>query len=85
LGDWEEVVLTNNNAGTTTLRSITIKIGDARYGGGGLYVQNSNVVLILVAFSLTMLLPAGEGQFLFTVAAAQLFWVARYLGIHACS
>jgi len=37
-----------NNDGTTTLRSITIKDGAGQ--NGGLIVQNSNVVLILVAF-----------------------------------
>jgi len=43
------VVYILNNGGTSTLSSIQIKDGDGSYGGG-LYVQNSNVVLVLIAF-----------------------------------
>jgi len=40
-----------NNGGTVTLTSITIKDGDYGGGaGGGLYVDNSDVVLIIIAF-----------------------------------
>ena len=46
----KRVVDIYNNGGTTTLGSITIKEGDAAGDGGGLYVLNSIVDLILVAF-----------------------------------
>jgi len=45
------VVYIKNNGGTSTLSQIVVKDGDAPSGnGGGLYLLNSNVVLILVAF-----------------------------------
>jgi len=43
------VVMIDTNGGTTTLRSITIKDGDAS-SGGGLFVWSSNVDLILIDF-----------------------------------
>ena len=47
----KRVVYIVNNGGTSTLEGLTIKDGDAAgNSGGGLYVQNSNVVLIIVAF-----------------------------------
>ena len=47
----KRVVKIKDNFGTTTLEGLTIKEGDnpGEYGGG-LYVHNSNVVLIIVAF-----------------------------------
>ena len=45
----KRVVYIANNGGTSTLEGMNIKNGAAR-NGGGLYVQNSNVGLILVAF-----------------------------------
>ena len=42
------VVLIKNNGGTTTLSFLVIKNGDYN-SGGGLFVWNSNVVLILVS------------------------------------
>jgi len=44
------VVGITNNGGTSTLSHLVVKDGNTSYEGGGLYVQNSNVVLILVAF-----------------------------------
>jgi len=42
-------VYIDSNGGTSTLSHLVVKDGDAS-AGGGLFVQNSNVVLILDAF-----------------------------------
>jgi len=46
------VVYIRDNGGTSTLSHLVVKDGDtpSGYDGGGLFVRNSNVVLILVAF-----------------------------------
>ena len=44
------VVFIKNNGGTTTLSSIQIKYGESAGNGGGLFVDNSNVVLILTSY-----------------------------------
>ena len=44
------VVFIYNNGGTSTLKGLTIKDGDVSGWGGGLYVYNSNVILILIDF-----------------------------------
>jgi len=46
----KRVVYIYDNGGTSTLSHLVVKDGDIGYRGGGLSVQNSNVVLILVAF-----------------------------------
>jgi len=46
----KRVVKINDNGGTSSLRGLTIKDGDAGGDGAGLYVTNSNVGLIIVAF-----------------------------------
>ena len=45
----KRVVYIYDNGGTSTLSHLVVKDGDGSYGGG-LFVYNSNVVLILVAF-----------------------------------
>ena len=45
----KRVVYIRDNGGTSTLSHLVVKDGDGSHGGG-LYVYNSNVVLILVAF-----------------------------------
>jgi len=46
----KRVVWIKDNGGTSTLKGLTIKSGDISQPGGGLYVRNSNVVIIIVAF-----------------------------------
>jgi len=55
------VVYIEDNGGTSTLEGLTIKGGDFS-DGGGLFVHNSNVVLIIVAFIDNAVLNSGGGR-----------------------
>ena len=71
------VVYIGDNGGTSTLEGLTIKGGDFS-DGGGLFVHNSNVVLIIVAFIDNAVLNSGGAIFVD-------FYGSRTVTLQGCS
>ena len=72
----KRVVYIADNGGTSTLSYITIKDGDAS-NGGGLYVSNSNVVLVLIDFIGNAASSAGGAIYVISGSSS--------VNLHCCS